>query len=154
MHLNCTCMHARSLQSCLTLCNLTDCSPPGSSVHGILQARILEWVAVPPSRRSSLLRDGACISFTYLHGQVGSLPLAPLGKPIIGVCAESWPTFCDPMDCSPPGSSVHGIFLARIWEWLSLLYNAVLVSAVQQNESAICIHISPLSWACLPSPAL
>ena len=37
------CVHARSLQSCLTLCNLVACSPPGSSVHGILQARTLEW---------------------------------------------------------------------------------------------------------------
>ena len=41
-------VHAKSLQSCLTLCNSMDCSPPGSSVHGILQARILEWVACPP----------------------------------------------------------------------------------------------------------
>ena len=41
---------AKSLQSRLTLCNLMDCSPPGSSVHGILQARILEWVAIPFSR--------------------------------------------------------------------------------------------------------
>ena len=41
-------MHAKSLQSCLTLCNLMNCSPPGSSVHGILQARILEWVAPSP----------------------------------------------------------------------------------------------------------
>ena len=39
---------AKSLQSCLTLCTLMDCSPPGSSDHGILQARILEWVAIPP----------------------------------------------------------------------------------------------------------
>ena len=38
-------MYAKSLQSCLTLCNPMDCSPPGFSVHGILQARILEWVA-------------------------------------------------------------------------------------------------------------
>ena len=37
-------------QSCPTLCNSMDCSPPGSSVHGILQARILEWVAIPFSR--------------------------------------------------------------------------------------------------------
>ena len=36
-------------QSCLTLCNPSDCSPPGSSVHGILQARILEWIATPSS---------------------------------------------------------------------------------------------------------
>ena len=40
-------------QSCLILCNSMDCSPPGSSVHGILQARILEWVAVSFSRGSS-----------------------------------------------------------------------------------------------------
>ena len=40
------CMHAKSLQSCLTLCDPMDSSPPGSSVHRILQARILEWVAI------------------------------------------------------------------------------------------------------------
>jgi len=45
-----------------------DCSPPGSSVHGILQARILEWVAMPPPGKSSQL--------------VGSLPLAPPEKPV------------------------------------------------------------------------
>ena len=45
-------MHVEVLvaQSCLTLCNLMDCSPPGSSVHGILQGRTLEWVAIPFSR--------------------------------------------------------------------------------------------------------
>ena len=40
------CVHTKSLQSCLTLCNPIDCSLPGSSVHGMLQARILEWVIV------------------------------------------------------------------------------------------------------------
>ena len=40
-------------QLCLTLCDPVDCSPPGSSVHGILQARVLEWVAMPSSRGSS-----------------------------------------------------------------------------------------------------
>ena len=40
-------------QSCLTLCDPVDCSPPDSSVHGILQARILEWVAISFSRGSS-----------------------------------------------------------------------------------------------------
>ena len=40
-------------QSCLTPCNPMDCSPPGSSVHGILQARILEWIAIPFPRGSS-----------------------------------------------------------------------------------------------------
>ena len=42
------CVCAESLQSCPTLCNPTDCSPPGSSVRGILQARILQWLPCPP----------------------------------------------------------------------------------------------------------
>ena len=49
-------------QSCLTLCDLMDCSPPGSSVHGILQASVLEWVAIPFSRGSSQLRDRNWVS--------------------------------------------------------------------------------------------
>ena len=51
------CMHAKSLQSCLTLGDLTACSPPGSSVHGILQAGILEWIAMHSSRGSAQARD-------------------------------------------------------------------------------------------------
>ena len=47
------CVLSKSLQSYPTLCDPMDCSPPGSSVHGILQARILEWVATPSSRGSS-----------------------------------------------------------------------------------------------------
>ena len=50
-------VRAKSLQSCLTLCNPMDCSPPGSSVQGILQARILEQVAMPSSRGSSQPRE-------------------------------------------------------------------------------------------------
>ena len=49
-------------QSCLTLCHPIDCSPAGSSVHGILQARILEWVAISSSRESSQPRDQSHIS--------------------------------------------------------------------------------------------
>ena len=48
---------AKMLQSCLTLCDPMDYSLPGSSVHGILQAKILEWVAMPSSRGSSRPRD-------------------------------------------------------------------------------------------------
>jgi len=47
------CVPAKLLQSCPMLCDPMDCSPPGSSVHGILQARTLEWVAMPSSRGSS-----------------------------------------------------------------------------------------------------
>ena len=53
---------AKLLQSCLTLYDPMDCSPPGSSVHGISQARILEWVAMSSSRGSSQPRDQTCIS--------------------------------------------------------------------------------------------
>ena len=56
---------------------LWDPSPPGSSVHGILQARILEWVSMPSSRGSSPPRDRTHVSLSLLHGQVRSLPLAP-----------------------------------------------------------------------------
>ena len=71
---------AKSLQSCPTLCDPIDGSQPGSSVPGILQERILEWVA---------------ISFTNacMHAKL----------------LQSCLTLCDPMDSSPPGSSVHRI---------------------------------------------
>ena len=72
-----TYMCAKSFQSCLTLCNPMDCSPPGSSVHGILQARILEWVTVLFSRRSSPPRDQTR-SPTL---QADSLPAELQGKP-------------------------------------------------------------------------
>ena len=61
--LNEVCVCAKSLQSYLTLCDPMDCSPPGSSVRGILQTRILKWVAVPFSRGSSRRRDGTHVSF-------------------------------------------------------------------------------------------
>ena len=54
--------HAESPQLCLTLCSPVDCSVLGSSVHGILQARILEWVAMPSSRGSSRPRNQICVS--------------------------------------------------------------------------------------------
>ena len=61
-----TCACGLSLQSCLTLCNPIDYSPPGFSVHGILQAGILEWIAMPSSKGSSWPRDWtheSCISY-------------------------------------------------------------------------------------------
>ena len=47
------CVHAKLLQSCLTLCDPVDCSMPNSSVRGILQARIQKWIAMPSSKESS-----------------------------------------------------------------------------------------------------
>ena len=59
LFINCLCTHAQSRP---TLCNPMDCSLPGSSVHGIFQARILEWAAVSFSRGPSWLRDRTCAS--------------------------------------------------------------------------------------------
>ena len=59
---------AKSLQSCPTLCDSRDCSPPGSSVHGISQARILGWVAISFSRGSSWPRDWTWVS--YMAGRL------------------------------------------------------------------------------------
>ena len=63
------CMHAKLLQSCPTLCDLMDSSPPGSSVHGISQARTLEWIATPSSRGSSRLRDQTRVSCVSCIGR-------------------------------------------------------------------------------------
>ena len=76
------CMLAKSFQSCLTLCNPMDCRPPGSSVHGILQAGILEWVAMPYSRGSSWSIDQIWVSYvSYIDRQVFFKPTKPSGKP-------------------------------------------------------------------------
>ena len=57
------CVCAKLLQLCPILCDHMDCSPPGSSVHGILQAKILEWVVIPFSRGSSHPRNWTFVSY-------------------------------------------------------------------------------------------
>ena len=69
-------------QSCQTLCDPMDCSPPGSSVHGILQARILEWIAISFSKGSSQPRDWTRSPAL----QADSLPFEPQGKLIYSMC--------------------------------------------------------------------
>ena len=78
-------MHA----SVVSVLHSIDCSLPSSFVHGILQARVLEWVAMPSSRGSSQPRDQTCVSYIYLHWQVGSLPLPPPGKSYILLCEHT-----------------------------------------------------------------
>ena len=113
---------AKLLQSCLTLCNPMDCSPPGSSTHGIFQARVLEWGAIP---------------FSGLFGS----PMQIMGwRPIwqdfdnpdqiiqassvqFSSVAQSCLTLSDPMDRSLPGSSTHGIFQARVLEWGAIAFS-------------------------------
>ena len=60
---------AKFLQSCPTLCDPMGYSPPGSSVHGILQVRILEWIAMPSSRGSSQPRDHTGVSYITCIGR-------------------------------------------------------------------------------------
>ena len=83
-------------QSCPILCDPMDCSPPGSSVHGILQARILEWVPFPSP--GDLPNPGIKPRSPAL--QADSLPSEPPGKPpkVKVLVAQSCPTLCHPMD--------------------------------------------------------
>ena len=99
-------------------CDPMDCSLPDSSVHGILQARILEWVAISFSRGSSRPRDRIWVSCIEIESEV----------------AQSCPTLCDPMDCNLPGSSVHEFFKARVLEWV------VISSPAQQADSLSLSH--------------
>ena len=75
-----------------------DCSLPGSSIRGIFQARILEWVT---------------ISFLQCMKVKSESEVTQL-------C----PTPSDPMDCSPPGSSIRGIFQAKVLEWGAIAFSA------------------------------
>ena len=95
---------AKSLQSCLTLCDPIDGSPSGSSIPGILQARILEWVAIS-------------FSNARVHAKLHQL------------C----PTLCDPMDSSPPVSSVHRILQARILEWVAISFSRPYVRPLNKQ---------------------
>ena len=91
------CMHAKSLWLCPTLCDPLDGTPPGSSVPGILQARILEWIA---------------ISFSNACKHAKTL--------------QPCPTRCNPLDGSPPGSLVPEILQARILEWVAISFSSFI----------------------------
>ena len=112
------CMKVKSesevAQSCLTLSDPTDCSLPGSSIHGIFQARVLEWVA---SAFSKYL-------YTVFYYLTCLFPLCVL-------VTQSCSTLSDPGDCSPPGSSVHGMSQARVLEWVASAFSDKVLSTVQ-----------------------
>ena len=100
--------------SCPTLWDPMDCSLPGSSVHGILQARILELVAISFSRESSQPRDWTPALNSWVSCLAGRFFLiwATREAHIIYYAVFSrllCPTLCDPMYCRPPGSSAHGV---------------------------------------------
>ena len=103
MGIHTMCMCAKSLQSCLTLCDPMDRSPPGFSVHGISQAGILEWVAISSSR--ALPEPGIEPHLWHLlHWQLSSLPLAPPGKPVHKAPSASYSfgcAFLQGLHCAP-----------------------------------------------------
>ena len=108
------CMKVKSesevTQSCPTPRDPMDCSLPGSSVHGIFQARVLEWGAIAFS---------AFVAATYEN------PLTITDF----VDVQSCPTLRDPMDCSPPGSSIHGIFQARVLERGAIAFSTTYINS-------------------------
>ena len=102
------CVKVSVAQSCLTLCDPMDWGLPGSSVHGILQKTILEWVAIPFSRVASWPRDWTQIS--CIAGKFFTL-WATREAPCYVCAVHSRSVMSDSlrsMDCSVPGSSVHG----------------------------------------------
>ena len=112
-------------QSCLTLCDPMDCSPPGPSAHGISRARILEWAAISSSRR---IFPPQVLSPCLLHLQHWQVDSLPLESPVCVLVTQLCLTLCDPMDCSPPGSSVHGILQARILEWVAIPFSGIFLT--------------------------
>ena len=99
------CMKVKSesevAQSCPTLYNPVDCSPPGSSAHGILQARILDGLLFPSPGD---LPD---------PGMEPKSLMSPVLAAATAKSHQSCPSLCDPIDGSPPGSPVPGILQAR-----------------------------------------
>ena len=116
------------------------CSPPGSSIHGILQARILEWAAVPFSRGSSQHRDWTQVSgtagrfFTVWATMEAWAPwnhycsicvwwAYPAAATAAAKSLQSCPTLCDPIDGSTLGSAIPGILQARTLEWVAISFS-------------------------------
>ena len=101
--------------------NLTDYSLPGSSVHVILRARILDGLPFPSSAdlpdpgiepRSPALQSDSLLTELCRKTEERIESESEI--------AQSCPTLCDPVDCSLPGSSVHGILEARVLEWVAI----------------------------------
>ena len=135
--------------SCPTLCDPMDCSLPDSSVHGIFQARILEWSAISFPRGSSQPRDQ-----TQVSNVVGRCFIIWATREVTlllkyGLCLiiQSCPTLCDPMDCSLTGSSVCGDLQARILEWVA--YPSSRESSQPRNWTEISYIVDGFftSWA-------
>ena len=97
-----------------------DYNLPGSSVHGILNTRILECVAIPFSRVSSYpgIERRSLALQNYLLSELEASAAAAAAKSL-----QSCPTLCDPVDGSPPGSPIPGILQARTLEWVAISFS-------------------------------
>ena len=118
MQLN-TCVCAESLQSCPILCDPMDYSLPGSYIHEIFQARVLEWIAMPSSRGSPQFRDQiqvSCIAGGFFTIRVTAAAAIKSHQP----CPTPW----DPIDGSPLGFPIPGILQARILEWVAISFSS------------------------------
>ena len=119
-------------------CDPRDCSLPGSPVHGILQARILEQIAISFSGGSSRPRNQTwvfciCKWILYQLSYEGSLENTML------LLLQSCLTLRDPVDSSPPGSSVPGILQARTLEWVAISFsNACMHAKLLQSCPTLC----------------
>ena len=121
-------------------CNTIDCSLPDSSVVGILQARILEWVAISFSRGSSWLRNWTQVSC-----------IAAAAAKSLQLC----PTLCDPIDGSPPGSPVPGILQARTLEWVAISFSNVWKWKVKvKSLSRVQLFATPWTAAYQAPPSM
>ena len=102
-------------QSCPTLSDPMDCSLPGSSIHGIFQARVLEWGAIAFSIHGF---KGIKSLIFGIKDEAQFLSATATVKSL-----QSCLTLCDPIDRSPPGFSVHGILQARTLEWVAISFS-------------------------------
>ena len=125
-------------QLCLTLCNPMDWGSPDSSVHGILQARILEWVAI-------LCGNSICEFLRNLHTVFHDQFCPFLCR--CGLVAKSCLTLYDSVDGSPPGSSVHWISQARILEEVAISFSRDLLEPVSPA-----LHVDSLLMSHWGSP--
>ena len=105
-------MKVKVAQLCPTLCDPMDCSHPGFSIHGILQARILEWIAIPFSRRTSQSRGRTLVS--CITGRF--FIVCTSGNPL--KVTQSCLTLCDPMDCSH--QALLSTEFSRLFYWSGL----------------------------------
>ena len=122
-------------QLCPTLCSPVDCNPPGSSVHGVFQAGILEWVAMPSSRGSSWPMDRTCVSWvSCTELQADSLPLGHLGSPHSSLVVLK------------QGLNTTGA--ARAWPLLptvEVFWHRTSCFRVSQSDSPCTVFLLPLS---------